>query len=125
MAFLVCGEFCDYGVVQKHLYSVPHYLTGRYVLGGKMEYFQYYGIDWVAMVLTFLAIWQIGNKNKIGFILMMCGNTSWVAVGYLTGSVAMIIANIIFFSMNLRAIIKWSTPEKEPKVSVAEQSSTS
>ncbi|ELA9439935.1 aminotransferase, partial [Vibrio parahaemolyticus] len=64
------------------------------VLGGKMEYFQYYGID-------------------------------WVAVGYLTGSVAMIIANIIFFSMNLRAIIKWSTPEKEPKVSVAEESSTS
>ncbi|MBE3902414.1 hypothetical protein HJ158_25535 [Vibrio parahaemolyticus] len=69
-------------------------LMRRYVLGGKMEYFQYYGIDWVAMVLTFLAIWQIGNKNKIGFILMMCGNTSWVAVGYLTGSVAMIIANI-------------------------------
>ncbi len=95
------------------------------MLGGKMEYFQYYGIDWVAMVLTFLAIWQIGNKNKIGFILMMCGNASWVAVGYLTGSVAMIIANIIFFSMNLRAIIKWSMPEKEPKVSVAEQSSTS
>ncbi len=105
--------------------SVVHPLIGRYVLGGKMEYFQYYGIDWVAMVLTFLAIWQIGNKNKIGFILMMCGNTSWIAVGYLTGSVAMIIANIIFFSMNLRAIIKWSTPEKEPKVSVAEQSSTS
>ncbi len=105
--------------------ALSHPLTRRYVLGGKMEYFQYYGIDWVAMVLTFLAIWQIGNKNKIGFILMMCGNTSWVAVGYLTGSVAMIIANIIFFSMNLRAIIKWSTPEKEPKVSVAEQSSTS
>ena len=105
--------------------SVAHTLMRRYVLGGKMEYFQYYGIDWIAMVLTFLAIWQIGNKNKIGFILMMCGNTSWVAVGYLTGSVAMIIANIIFFSMNLRAIIKWSAPEKEPKVSVAEQSSTS
>ncbi|MDF4290233.1 DUF3265 domain-containing protein [Vibrio parahaemolyticus] len=29
VAFLVCGEFCDYGVVQRHLYSVPHYLTGR------------------------------------------------------------------------------------------------
>ncbi len=77
------------------------------------------GLQW------YLRFLQFGNKNKIGFILMMCGNTSWVAVGYLTGSVAMIIANIIFFSMNLRAIIKWSTPEKEPKVSVAEQSSTS
>ncbi|TOK31569.1 aminotransferase, partial [Vibrio parahaemolyticus] len=24
-------------------YCVAHTLTGRYVLGGKMEYFQYYG----------------------------------------------------------------------------------
>ncbi|MEF1230092.1 PnuC protein, partial [Vibrio fortis] len=45
--------------------------------------------------------------------------TSWVAVGYLTESVAMIIANIIFFSMNMRAIIKWSAPE--PKTSAVEQ----
>jgi hypothetical protein len=52
---------------------------------------------------------------------MMCGNTSWVAVGYLTGSVAMIIANIIFFSMNLRAIIKWSQPDDESKVTPVEQ----
>ncbi|TXM07052.1 aminotransferase, partial [Vibrio parahaemolyticus] len=50
--------------MRRHWYCVAHTLTGRYVLGGKMEYFQYYGIDWVAMVLTFLAIWQIGNKNK-------------------------------------------------------------
>ena len=37
MAVLVCSGFGVYGVVQKHLYSVPHYLTGRYVLGGRME----------------------------------------------------------------------------------------
>ncbi|CAM3417196.1 nicotinamide mononucleotide transporter [Parendozoicomonas haliclonae] len=73
-----------------------------------MDYLNYYGIDWIAMVLTFLAIWQIGNKNKIGFLLMMGGNSSWIAIGYLSESMAMIIANIIFFSMNLRAIIKWS-----------------
>ncbi len=75
-----------------------------------MEYFQFYGIDWLAMVLTFLAIWQIGNKNKVGFIFMMFGNSSWIAVGYLTGSLAMVIANLIFMSMNLRAIMKWSKP---------------
>ncbi|MFD2176738.1 PnuC protein [Veronia pacifica] len=79
-----------------------------------MDYLQYFGIDWIAMVLTFLAIWQIGNKNKVGFMLMMLGNTSWIAVGYLTGSMAMIIANIIFLTMNLRAIIKWSQPTPEP-----------
>ena len=73
-----------------------------------MDYLQFYGVDWIAMVLTFLAIWQIGNKNKIGFILMMFGNASWIVVGYLTGSLAMVIANLIFMSMNLRAILKWS-----------------
>jgi hypothetical protein len=73
-----------------------------------MDYFQYYGIDWIAMLLTFLAIWQIGNKNITGFIVMICGNFSWVIIGYFTDSLAMIIANIILIFMNVRAIIKWS-----------------
>lgn len=34
---MVCSDFCVYGVVQRHLYCVPHYLTGRYVNGVKME----------------------------------------------------------------------------------------
>lgn len=72
-----------------------------------MEITSYYGIDWVAMVLTFLSIWQVGNKNKIGFILMMFGNTCWMSVGYMSGSLAMIVANFIFLGMNVRAILKW------------------
>ncbi|MCE2571214.1 nicotinamide mononucleotide transporter [Motilimonas eburnea] len=76
-----------------------------------MDIWQYHGIDWLALVLTFLAIWQIGNKNKIGFILMMCGNTSWIAIGFLSDSMAMMMANVIFFTMNVRALVKWSQPE--------------
>jgi len=72
-----------------------------------MGYLQYYGVDWLAMVLTFLAIWQIGNKHRAGFVLMMCGNTSWVLVGILTQSMAMVTANVIFFLMNIRALLKW------------------
>lgn len=60
------------------------------------------------MVLTFLAIWQIGNQNRIGFILMIFGNACWIAVGYLTDSMAMMIANLIFCLLNVRAILKWS-----------------
>ncbi len=81
-----------------------------------VDYFQYYGVDWIAMVLTFLAIWQIGNKNKIGFVLMIFGNSSWIVVGYLTGSLAMVVANLIFISMNIRAIIKWSKSSPEPEL---------
>jgi len=76
--------------------------------------YQYLGIDWLAMVLTFFAIWQIGNKNKIGFITMICGNFGWIAVGYLSASIAMMIANAVFILMNLRAIIKWSRSEDGP-----------
>lgn len=78
-----------------------------------MTAFQYFGIDWLAMVLTFLAIWQIGNKNKLGFVLMMSGNSCWIAMGLMTDSIAMIIANIIFFTMNLRAVLKWSAPDDQ------------
>ncbi len=76
-----------------------------------MSYLQYYGVDWLAMAFTFFAIWLIGNQNRLGFVLMMCGNTSWVVVGYLTGSIALIAANVIFFLMNMRAILKWSKPQ--------------
>lgn len=67
-----------------------------------MELWQYSGIDWAAMVLTFLAIWQIGNKNRVGFILMIVGNSCWVSLGVMTGSLAMIVANILFLLMNIR-----------------------
>ena len=73
---------------------------------------QYLGVDWLAMVFTFLAIWQLGNKNRIGFLVMMAGNSCWIAVGVMTDSLAMIIANVIFFSMNARALVKWINEAK-------------
>lgn len=78
-----------------------------------MDEFQYLGIDWLAMLLTFLAIWQIGNKKKIGFMIMICANFSWIAVGYLSESIAMIIANAVLIVMNIIAIIKWSKDDLE------------
>nr|WP_275725961.1 DUF3265 domain-containing protein [Vibrio furnissii] len=39
VAFLVCSGFCVYGVVQRLFYGVPHYLTGRYALGGNFARF--------------------------------------------------------------------------------------
>ncbi len=39
---------------------------------------------------------------------MMYGNSSWIAAGYFIGSLAMVIENLIFMAMNLRAIMKWS-----------------
>ena len=70
--------------------------------------FKYYGVDWLAMVFTFGAIYLLGNKSRRGFVLMMTGNSCWVVIGALSGSIAMVIANLVFLIMNARAWIKWS-----------------
>ena len=70
--------------------------------------FRYFGVDWVAMVLTFAAIFLLGNKSRAGFATMMCGNTCWVVAGVLTSSIAMVIANGVFFVMNARGWVKWT-----------------
>jgi hypothetical protein len=39
--------------------------------------FQYLGLDWLAMVLTFSAIYLLGNKSRVGFLIMILGNVHW------------------------------------------------
>jgi len=68
----------------------------------------YYGVDWAAMTLTLLAIYYIGNKSKYGCVLMILGNIAWIALGFLSQSLAMILANVLFAAMNMRAIYLWT-----------------
>ena len=42
---------------------------------------QYFGLDWFAMCLTFLAIYMLGHKSRNGFLVMMTGNLCWSAIG--------------------------------------------
>ena len=74
---------------------------------------QYFGIDWLAISLTFVAIWLLGNKSRHGFLIMMAGNLCWSAIGLWAHSYAMIVANLGFFSMNVRGYLKWAPPEKQ------------
>jgi hypothetical protein len=71
----------------------------------------YYGLDWLAMFLTLFAIYLLGNKRRLGFVVMIAGNLSWIAMGVLAESIAMIVANFVFGVMNVRGIIKWSQEE--------------
>jgi hypothetical protein len=72
----------------------------------------YNGVDWIAMCLTFLAIYLLGNKSRIGFVIMMLGNLLWCFIGLRAESYAMIIANLGFFSMNVRGFLKWAAGQK-------------
>jgi hypothetical protein len=71
---------------------------------------QYYGVDWLAMCLTFTAIYLLGGKRRAGFVVMMTGNLLWCAIGTWAHSYAMIIANLGFLAMNIRGYVKWADP---------------
>jgi hypothetical protein len=73
--------------------------------------FNYFGVDWLAMVCTLCAIYLLGDKKRAGFMVMILGNSCWIAVGYLSSSLAMMIANVVFLAMNLRGHRRWSSRE--------------
>ena len=75
----------------------------------------YHGLDWLAMGLTFWAIYLLGNKSRIGFTVMMLGNLLWCVIGLWAGSYAMVVANLGFFSMNVRGFVRWAPPERTGK----------
>ncbi len=68
---------------------------------------QHYGVDWIAMVLTFIAIYSLGNKQRYGFCVMMAGNACWIALAVRFQSYGMLAANAVFFAMNLRGFVRW------------------
>lgn len=70
--------------------------------------FQYYGIDLVATGLTLVGIYQVGNKQKAGFVSALIGNSLWLAFGVMSASAGILIANLAIAALNLRGYRKWS-----------------
>ncbi|MEM1218211.1 MAG: PnuC protein, partial [Bacteroidota bacterium] len=60
----------------------------------------YYGLDWLGMGLSLLAVYQLGNKNKFGFINFIIANLIWVFLGiFMMDSIGLTIGNIVFLIM--------------------------
>lgn len=70
---------------------------------------QFYGTDWLGMVLIVLSIYLIGEENKIGFILGVLGSLSWVVFALLVKSYPTLFLNITLVFLNTRGYLKWSS----------------
>lgn len=68
---------------------------------------KYYGLDLIAMGITSLGIYLIGNKKQSGFLLAIIGGMIWIVFAILTQTIGLIIANIILIMLNLRGYLKW------------------
>lgn len=73
------------------------------------DLFKYYGLDWLAMLLSVIAMIILGNKVKWGFTLFMLANITWILLGFLLlNSYAIVLGNIIFLITNTRGFLKWN-----------------
>ncbi|MEP1033096.1 hypothetical protein [Ekhidna sp.] len=67
----------------------------------------FYGLDWLAMCLSVVAVWMLGNKNKDGFIVFILANLMWIAISAtLIHSYGIILGNAFFVVYNTRGYIK-------------------
>lgn len=68
----------------------------------------YYGIDIFAMGITFLGIYYIGNKNRIGFVMTIIGNILWIWFGVMATAGGVIFANVVLIILSTRNYLKWT-----------------
>ena len=68
---------------------------------------KYHGIDWIAIIMTFLTLYYLGERRRFGFVFGIVASISWLIFGILVDSIANIIANVIFIALNLRGYLSW------------------
>lgn len=75
--------------------------------------FKYYGLDWISIFLNLMAVIQLGNKSKWGFVIFVAANLLWIIIGItLLQSYAIAFGNSIFLVTNIRGFIKWQRQEE-------------
>jgi nicotinamide riboside transporter PnuC len=80
-----------------------------------MEIFKYYGVDWIIFLVVVTQLWLVGNKNRLGFLFGVTGNSFGVILGFMVESLACMMMNCVFIIMHLRGYYIWSHPNKEEK----------
>lgn len=73
------------------------------------DFLRYWGLDWLAMSLSLLSVYLLGNKNRVGFLVFAASNSTWIFLGltWMT-SLGIAVGNTIFLFMNIRGFVKWT-----------------
>lgn len=69
----------------------------------------YYGVDWLLFLLIVTHLWLLGNQRRSAFLVGIAATICGVVFGYLIGSFATILMNIVFTFMHIRAYMKWKS----------------
>ena len=65
-------------------------------------------MDFIIALVELLGSWVVGNKNKLGFILLMISNISWILYVLINKQTyGLLLVVIPAFFINVRYFIKW------------------
>ena len=73
---------------------------------------QYYGLDWLGMIMVLLCVYYIGNKKRYAFIFGLIGCLIWIYVNHMANIIPAVLLNIVLFILYLRGYIKWGKDDK-------------
>ena len=68
---------------------------------------RHWGVDWLAISLTLLSLYRLGNKKRDGFLFGIAANLAWGGFGVMVLSIATVAASAVFLSLNARRWVRW------------------
>ncbi len=74
----------------------------------------YYGLDYLTATCVIAAMFMLGSKNRLGFILYSIASTSGIAFAVLAKSPPIIVTNIVMIILNVRGFLNWRKSMERP-----------
>ncbi len=66
-----------------------------------MDLLTYYGVDWLAEALVLIGYALIVYKSRNGWLVSATGSLTFVAFGFMSGSIAVILSSLVFLALNI------------------------
>jgi len=64
-------------------------------------------MDWLAGILELSGDWTVGNKKRLGFLIKILCNITWIYVAITTKVYGLLIVVVPAIFVNLRNYVKW------------------
>ncbi len=74
------------------------------------QLFNYYGLDWGAMLIGLLGTYLIMHKKRVGFLCSGTACALGLAVASMSEQTGYIVYNAILIGMMIQAFRTWNTP---------------
>lgn len=75
------------------------------------DLFQYYGLDWMALLFGVTGSWLIGGMRREGFFFSMSACLCGFIVAFMSGQYGFVVYNLILISLSTRGYIKWGSQQ--------------